>query len=130
MWMFGSVSGIGVGGLNYVDRGNPSAYDFDQTTLTADGAWHTLSLSAIVPVGAKAVVLRVGASRSVAGTYLRIACVGNSAAFNCANVATQVANVINEQTTMILLNASRQIQYWATSGVFVSLRLVVMGWWI
>lgn len=118
------------GGLQYVDRGDASAYDFDVTTLTADGAWHTLSLAAIIPANAKVAVLRIGASRSVAGTYFRVAKVGNVTQYNNANVATQVANVINEQTTEIALNAAREIAYWATSGTFVSLRLLVMGWWI
>lgn len=118
------------GGLQFVDRGDASAYDYDQTTLTADSAWHTLSLAAIIPANAKAVRLRIGASRSITGTYFRVAKVGNTTLFNLANVATEAANVINEQTTEISLNAAREIIYWATTGSFAALRLVVMGWWI
>lgn len=118
------------GGLQYVDRGDASAYDFDATTLTQDGAWHTLSLAAIIPANAKVVVLRVGASHASSARYFRVAKVGNTTLFNMANVATQVTNIINEQTTEIQLNAAREIAYWATSGTFSSIRLLVMGWWI
>lgn len=116
--------------MQYVDRGDASAYDFDAATLTQDGAWHTLSLAAIIPANAKIAVLRVGASHASTGRYFRVAKVGNVTLFNNANVATQAANIINEQTTEIALNAAREIAYWATSGPFVSMRLLVMGWWI
>jgi hypothetical protein len=118
------------GGMQYVDRGDAAAYDFNEATLTQDSAWHTLSLSAIVPANAKVVVLRIGASHASAGRYFRVAKVGNTTGFNNANVSTQVASVINEMTTEIALNAAREIIYWATSGTFASLRLLVMGWWI
>ena len=118
------------GGLQYVDRGDAGAYDFTEATLTQDSAWHTLSLAAIIPANAKTVLLRVGASHASTGRYFRVAKVGNTTGFNNANVATQAASVINEQTTAIALNAAREIIYWATTGTFASLRLLVMGWWI
>jgi hypothetical protein len=118
------------GGLQYIDRGDASAYDYDQTTLTADSDWHTASLAAIVPANAKVVRLRVGAAHASAGKFFRVAKVGNTGFYNQAQVVTQAANTVNEQTTELLLNAAREIVYWATSGSWVSLRLVVMGWWI
>ena len=118
------------GGLSYVARADVATYDFDTTSLTEDGAWHTLDLSAIVPAGAKAVVLRLGASRSLAGQYFRVAPLGYTQPCNQANVATQVANVINEQTTIMPMNAARTLSYWATSGTWTAIRVCVLGWWI
>lgn len=118
------------GGLSYVGRADIATYDFDANNLTQDGAWHTLDLSAIVPAGAKAVVLRLGASHSSAGRYFRVAPLGYTGSCNQANVTSQVANVINEQTTIMPMNTARTLSYWATSGTFAAIRVFVMGWWI
>lgn len=118
------------GGLSYVARADVATYDFDTSNLTQDGAWHTLNLSAIVPAGAKAVVLRLGAAHSSAGRYFRVAPLGYTQSPSGANVATQVANVINEQTTIMPMNAARTLSYWATSGTWAAIRVCVLGWWI
>ncbi len=116
-------------GLHYVNRAEQSAYDFTESTLTADSAWHTLSLSGIVPANAKLVVLRIGAARSVGGQYFRVGKVGVTGSYNVANVATQVANIISEQTTIVELS-SQSIQYWLTTGTWASVRLLVLGWFL
>lgn len=46
-------------GQRWTDRGDPATSDWDEGDLTADGSWHDLSLSAIVPAGAALVLLRV-----------------------------------------------------------------------
>lgn len=116
-------------GLKYVNRAEQAAYDYTDATLTADGAWHTLSLSAIIPANAKLVLLRVGASRSLAGQYFRVSKVGQTNSFSCVNVATQVANIINEQTALVDCTGS-QIQYWLTTGTWAAVRLLVLGWFV
>lgn len=116
-------------GLKYVHRAETAGYDYDQTSLTQDSAWHTLNIAAIVPANAKLVLLRIGASHASAGRYFRVARVGDTGNFACANVATQVANIINEQTSLIVCTG-QQIAYWATTGTFVSLRLLVLGWFV
>ena len=118
------------GGLSYVARADVATWDFDTTSLTQDGAWHTLNLSAIVPAGAKAVVLRLGASHSSAGRYFRVAQLGYTQSASGANVATQVANIINEQTATFAMNTARTLSYWAASGTWSSIRVCVLGWWI
>jgi hypothetical protein len=116
-------------GLKYVHRTDQAAYDYDATSLTQDSAWHTLNIAAIVPANAKLVLLRIGASHASAGRYFRVARVGDTQTFSCVNVATQVANIINEQTAPIVCTG-QQIAYWATSGTFVALRLLVLGWFV
>lgn len=116
-------------GLRYVARGDAAAYDFDQTTLTQDGAWHTLDLSAIIPANAKLVHLRLGAAASASGRYLRVSPVGYTLNFAIANVATQVANIINEMDAIVPCSG-QQVQYWTTGSAFASLRFVVLGWFL
>lgn len=116
-------------GLKYVHRGNPLTYDYDQTTLTQDGAWHTLDLSAIIPANAKLVHLRLGASASAAARYLRVAKTGVTGGFATVNVATQVANIINE-TDAIVDCVGQQVDYWTTGAAFASLRFCVIGWFL
>ena len=116
-------------GLKYVNRAEVAAYDYKETTLTQDSAWHTISLSAIVPANAKLVLLRVGAAHASAGKYFRISKAGQTGSYSVVNVVTQAANIVNEQTALVDC-VGQQIQYWATTGTFASLRLVVLGWFL
>jgi len=45
------------------------------------------------------------------------------------NVVTQAAETINEQTALVDCSG-QQIQYWATTGTFSRLYLVVLGWFL
>lgn len=117
------------GGLSYVNRAEQSAYDYNQSTLTKDGAWHTLNLSAIVPANAKLVLLRVGAAYTAAGYYFRISKAGQPGPFSWADIATQAANIVNEQTVLVDCSG-QQIQYWCSAVSFSSLRLLVLGWFL
>lgn len=117
------------GGLSYVARAEQTAYDYDQTSLTKDGAWHDLDLSAIIPASAKLVLLRVGASYTAGGSYFRIGKQGDTNSFSVVNVATQVANIINEQTALVPV-VNQKIRYWCTAVSFSSLRLLVLGWFL
>ena len=116
-------------GLQYVNRGDPAAADFTTGTLTADGAWHTLDISAIVPVNAKLVVLRMRAANSAASRTMRVSKVGNVNAFACASMTTNVANIAVEQTTIIDCSG-QHIQYWLTSATWADLGLTVLGWFL
>ena len=119
-------------GLKYVHRTGVGDYDYDVTTLTQDGAWHVLDLSAIVPASAKLVLLRLAAAHGLKGKCFRVCKAGESNIYACANVVTQVADVINEQTALVDCSG-QQIQYWATINVpypFTLLWLVVLGWFL
>jgi len=117
------------GGLSYVQRAEQAAYDYDQTTLTKDGAWHDLDLSAIVPTSAKLVLLRVGASYTAPGNYFRIGKQGDTNSFSVVNVATQLSNIINEQTALVPL-VNGKIRYYCSAVSFSLLRLLVLGWFL
>ena len=116
-------------GLKYVNRAEQSAYDFSESTLIQDSAWHTLSLAAIVPANAKLVLLRVRAVHDNAGAYFRISKVGQTGFYSCANVVTQTSHIIKEQTALVDCTG-QQIQYWAESVAFLNVRIVVLGWFL
>jgi hypothetical protein len=116
-------------GLKYINRAEQTAYDFDQTGLTADNNWHTLSLSAIVPARAKLAVIRMRASNSSTSRTFRLSKVGFTNSFSVASLTTPVANIAVEQTT-ILDCTGQQIQYWLTSGTWAVVGIIVLGWFV
>lgn len=116
-------------GLKYVARGDPSAYDFSQSTLTQDSAWHSMDLSAIIPANAKLVHLALGAAHATPGRYFKVRKPGLSNDFAVANVATQATNIVNTLDAIVPC-VSQAVEYFATSGTFVSLRVVVLGWFV
>ena len=60
----------------YVFRGGATAFDWVETGLTADSAYHTLNLSAIIPANAKLVHFRVQIKHASVGQDVRICKVG------------------------------------------------------
>lgn len=116
-------------GLRYVNRGDPAGHDYTAATLTADGAWHVLDISAIVPKTAKLVVLRMRAADASASRTMRISKAGNTNSFACASMTTMVANIAVEQLTTIDCTG-QQIQYWLTSATWADLGLTVLGWFL
>lgn len=116
-------------GLN--SRGDPSANDFTIVSFTADATWRDLDLSAILPVGTKAVVLRIGIQNDTAGQSVSFRKNGNSNASNSAIVYTPVANVPNAGQNTVFCDANRVIEYYATNGgTWASINVCVMGWYL
>jgi hypothetical protein len=117
--------------VNYVDRGDPAAFDFAVGDLTTDGAWHDLDLSSIVPASAKAVIIKVAIEDNAAGNAFAFRKNGNSNAFNIARQATQVADVtIHMPPTIIPVDTNRVIEYLATSTTWTTINIQVCGWFI
>jgi len=112
---------------NYVDRGDPSAYDFTQADLTLDAAWYDLDLSSITPSNATAVILRILITDDGVESYIRFRKNGNSNTIAPMVVRTQVANVAIESTLIIPCDTSQVIEYSASSGCN-SIVIVVQGW--
>jgi hypothetical protein len=130
MWASGKKVVGGAAGGTFVDRGDPAAVDFNAGSLTEDSAWHDLDLSSIVPVGAKAVLLRVGIAHgeSIAKTfYIREN--GNS---NMGNVFTILTNVVGTWIygdCIVALDSNRKAEYKFDSGGTWYSAVTVGGWW-
>lgn len=118
------------GGDTYVDRGDPSAWDFTKADLTTDGAWHDLDLSAIVPAGAKLILITVMCNEDAVNKWFYLRQKGNSNDFNRSAIRQQVANLANEAVMMVSCDQNRKIQYLATNTVWTVIYIEVRGWFI
>jgi hypothetical protein len=116
-------------GLRYVSRGDVAAYDATEITLTADNAAHTLSLASVVPANAKLVLVRFRCANAAANKVFWVGKVGYANAFAVSKVYSLVANYPSESTGIVELS-SQSIAYLAAAGSWVSLGIVVIGWWV
>ena len=124
----------GSGGMDYVDRGDPSAWDFDVTDFTADNTWRTFDLSSIVPSGAIAVHLMIYLRDDVANSEFLFRKNGNSNPHNAGRINTQVADIDIRQDIIVTCDANRVLQYKAQTGGgsagFTYVFVIIRGWWI
>lgn len=111
---------------NFVDRGDPAADDF--SSFTADAAWHDLDLSAIVPAGAIAVLIRASILDDATNTLFMFRENGNSNEYNVAEVRSQAANVTMANTLVVPCSTARVIEYYITNTTITGTAVTVMGW--
>lgn len=113
--------------LFYVDRGDPSTYDFTKEDFITDLQWHDLDLSNIIPKGAKLVHMRVRlASFSLAGLQFRKR--GNFNLINTSTMKIQVANIYYYEDFFISCDLNRKIQYLASDVLWTNLDMTIRGW--
>jgi hypothetical protein len=120
---FNLVSQVG-----YVDRGDPSAYDFTEATLTTDATWNDLDLSSIVPKGAVEVRLYFRIKAATVGRHLLFRENGNANAINRGGAITQVANEWAYGETNVTLDKNCVIEYYGSNITFTEIDIVVRGW--
>ena len=113
----------------FVDRGDPAAVDFTEADLSLVTAWRDLSLSAIVPAGAKAVVIATTITDNLVGSRIKLRKNGNTNAINVAQLKTQVANNANNADKIVACDNDRKIEYDVTVGTD-DLNLTIAGWFI
>ena len=111
----------------------PASADFTMTSFTADGTWRTLSLAAIVPTGAFAVVLRLAISNTGAvnkGFFIRK---NNNGGAGLSEIffIQQVLSVTIGGPGISGCDTSQVIEYWLdTSVTWSAVTLTVTGWFI
>jgi hypothetical protein len=113
----------------FVDRGDSATHDWDQTTLTTDGAYHDLDCSPVVPAGAKAILFRVTISDNLVQQSFIMRENGNSNAINKSIVQTQVANVINDADMIVACDSDRVVEYGASNTTWTNINIAIRGWW-
>jgi hypothetical protein len=113
----------------FVDRGDPAAVDKVKTDLTTDAAWNDLDLSAIVPAGAAAVLLKTRLQSADPGDKIRYRKKGNTNEINACGCEALRANVLRTRMGITAIDANRVIQYNADNIVWTQLDIVVRGWW-
>lgn len=114
---------------HWVDRGDPSAFDWEVGDLTTDGNYHDLDLSSIVPSGATLVRLRV-VLNDTAGNSVTFRENGNSNAHNNGDLFCQVSGKTITGQFVIPCDSNRVIEYRATNTSFTTLSILVAGWYI
>lgn len=119
-----------VGTGKFVDRGDPSAYDFTTASFTTDGTWRNLDLSSLVPSGALAVLIKVLVQDDAAQSLFVLRKDGNVNDKSAAGLYTQVANIYFSGLIVVPLPSTRIIEYLATNTVWDVIYIAVMGWWI
>ncbi len=112
----------------YIDRGDPAAADFTKITLTADGAYHELDLSGIVPAGASAVHLAMQLIHGAIGVSLRLREIGNVNETNSATLFVQVAFSAIYHDPFIKIGVDRKIEYKLSNVAWTTVDLTVRGW--
>ncbi len=120
---------VAVNTWGFVDRGDPTAVDYTLTSFTADETWRDKDLSAIVPAGAKAVVLAVRVNDAAAGTKAMFRKNGNSNAINVSTITTQVASLDKFEDLIVACDGSRVIEY-NIAAAMDAIDVKVKGWYV
>lgn len=113
----------------FVDRGDPAAYDFAKTDLTIDGAWHDMDLSAIVAIGAKAVLFCGHLEGAAVDWKIRFRKNGNTNEINHCGMETLRAGVERHRSAIVAIGTDRIIEYKVDNEAWTTLDLTIRGWW-
>lgn len=114
---------------SYYDRGDVVNADYTEATLTTNGAWHDLDLSAICPQGTKAILIEMTIKDDANGNYIQLRPNGFTNSSNTSILRVQVANVFIDGDFIISCDTNRIIEYWATNTTFTNIYLTVKGYW-
>ncbi|RLC33997.1 hypothetical protein DRH14_03915, partial [Candidatus Shapirobacteria bacterium] len=115
------------GGVKFVDRGDPSAYDWTLTDFVRDGNWHDLDASSILPSSAanQRVLIRASIASSSINDYLQIRQKGNSNVYNAA----YLRGTSGAGDYLVPCDINRKFEYRVNeAGSISSLAVVIRGW--
>lgn len=113
----------------YIDRGDQVDFDFTLGDLQQGVGWHDLDLSAIVPVGAKGVLMNVEIKNALVDSALKIRKKGN-ASHNCASwLFTQVANQLITADMTFAVDENRFAEYGLGGMNWLKADFIVKAWW-
>lgn len=116
--------------LNYVDRGDPSSWDFETSDFITDGNWHELDLSNIVPEGTKAVCFLTYIIDDIVASHISFRKKGNTNTVNKFVSRTQLANVLMDGNGIVFCDTDRKIEYRTSNTTFSWITLTIRGWYI
>ena len=124
----GPETGCPVGEV-FVDRGDNATWDYAlPTTLTADGAWHTLNFGLLVGSAATRVLLRAFIADTVADAYMAFRLPGYANEINVARVRLGMGVGYDERQLECQISAGGLLNYKISSGMDDAL-ISIQGWW-
>lgn len=115
-------------GHRYIDRGDPSAYDYTFSAFTKDNNWHELDLSSIIGTGHKLVHCRLIIKDGVTDVEINFRQNGNSNSFNLFVGRVLTAGIYNAYDFFVYCDIDGVIEYKATNAAFSEIYLLVRGW--
>ena len=125
-----STKALSAGGETFIDRGEVADFDFRVGDFTKDGAFHTLDLSGIVPVGVTQLELAIAVHPDFGGGQLYV---GNKDYTNYPNLLRTCSGTSGYcywAYGRVSCNAFRELQYMVAAGAYTSIELLVRGWYI
>lgn len=129
---FGSVAPGS--GDEYVDRGDPATYDWEETgskaVLNTDATWRDLDCSGTVPVGATAIAFRMVLVDDMIGSYFLMRKNGNSNDKSAQGQRITTANATIENYVIIHCDSNRVVEYNGANVAFALIRLSIVGWFV
>ena len=114
----------------YVDRGDPSNYDWVRTDLTTDGTWNDLDLSSIVPAGTVAVSINLIVTHVQTNMAVALRKKGNTNDINVLTAQTRVSMLSTRADGIVPCDANRFVQYNGTNTTFIAITILVRGWFV
>ncbi len=119
------------GGHSYVDRGDPSVYDFNIGGALRDGTWRELDLSAIVPISAIRVCIGVITNSNAANGYCMFRKKGNTNTYNILLQHQSIAAQSFFLQGFVDLNGEDAIIEFNFPDVYYNIaQVTVLGWWV
>jgi hypothetical protein len=113
----------------FVERDGTTANDFDTGAFTTDGTWRDLNLSAIVPAGARAVLLDLTIRDEVVGATVALRKNGSTST-NTFNLRVQVNGAYVGGMVIVGCDANRIVEYNAYNTTWLLVAMTVRGWWL
>lgn len=114
---------------SFVNRGDPSSDDFDESAFPADQSWEPLDLTGIIPPNTKAVLFTCRVWSSSSQRSLRFRTHGNTHAYNTSQCTAVQSGLNYHYDITVPTNGLQKIDYWSSLGVSPVVRLTVKGWW-
>jgi hypothetical protein len=118
----------------YVDRGDPSGYDFAVGSFTVDNAWHDLDLSSIVPAeaaGKRVFFLVLAAKTGGSGSQaLAFRTKGQTNPYDQDGISIIDDTIVHRGSFWVECDSNREIQYLVTGSAWSSINFVVRGWMV
>jgi hypothetical protein len=124
-----SASWDGYEQLGFVDRGDPSDYDWTESSFTFDSTWRDLDCSSIVPINTAAIAFRASITDDSTASYFALRKNGSANDRNEDIIFTRIADIRYDSLMIVACDVDRVVEYRGTSGID-NFDLVVRGWWL
>lgn len=115
-------------GTRWNDRGDVTPYDYTSATLTADGEWHDLDISAIVGVSRRFVLVKTYLKDNAGGKEMLMRTKGYVNDVNIEHCGTIIADKTCGRNSWLYTDVNGIIQYKIEVAVWANTDLVIRGY--